>query len=100
MFRSGRIPELMRSDRGQEFKSLVQAEFASLMGYRQHFGAAWRPVEQGGVERVHQEVQKILGIMVLEVFRAFPDGWTELLVVTEFVWYATCLLYTSDAADE
>ena len=29
------------------------------------------------------------GIMVLEVFRAFPDEWTELLVVTEFVWYAT-----------
>ena len=89
MFRSGRLPELIRSDRGPEFKNTVMAEFTALVGLKHKFGAPWRPVEQAGVERVHQEVQKILGILTQEVCRSFPDEWTELLPVVEFTIYNT-----------
>ena len=63
MFRSCRLPDLIRSDRGPEFKDAMMAEFAALVGLKHKFGAPWRPVEQAGVERIHQEVQKILGIL-------------------------------------
>ena len=89
MFRSGRLPELIRSDRGPEFKNTVMAEFTSLVGLKHKFGAPWRPVEQARVERIHQEVQKILGNLTQEVCKSFPDEWTELLPVVEFTIYNT-----------
>ena len=51
MFRSGRLPELIRPDRGPEFKNTVMAEFTTFVGLKHKFGAPWRPVEQAGVER-------------------------------------------------
>ena len=56
------------------------AEFAALVCLKHKFGAPWRPIEQASVERIHQEVQKILGIMTQEVFKTFPDEWTEIRV--------------------
>ena len=53
MFRAGTIPQLLRSDRGPEFSSLLLKEFTALVGMRHRFGTPWRPVEQAGVERVH-----------------------------------------------
>ena len=41
------------------------------------------------MERVHQEMQKILGIRVLDVVRTARSYWSELLVVVEFVLYTT-----------
>ena len=52
-----------------EFANYLMQEFVALVGIRHRFGAPWRPVEQGGVERVHQEMQKILGILILDVVR-------------------------------
>ena len=60
LFRSGTIPKMLRSDRGPEFANYLMQEFVALVGIRHRFGAPWRPVEQGGVERVHQEMQKYL----------------------------------------
>ena len=89
IFRSGTIPKMLRSDRGPEFANYLMQEFVALVGIRHRFGAPWRPVEQGGVERVHQEMQKILGILILDVVRTARSYWSELLVVVEFVLYTT-----------
>eukprot|EP00969_Alexandrium_andersonii_P216587 9566521-Alexandrium_andersonii.AAC.1 len=50
---------------------------------------AWRPVEQGIVERSHQELQKVLGMLVSDVLRAYPEEWTEFLPAVEFMIYTT-----------
>ena len=89
LFRSGTIPKLVRSDRGPEFKNIMMAEFVALVGLRHRFGAPWRPNEQSGVERVHQEVQKVLGMLIQYVLQAEPSYWTEVLPVVEFVIYNT-----------
>ena len=64
-------------------------EFVALVGMRHTFGTPWRPVEQAGVERVYQELQKLLGILLLDVIRTARSYWSELLVVVEFVLYTT-----------
>ena len=56
IFRSGTIPKMLRSDRGPEFANSLMQEYVAVVGIRHRFGAPWRPVEQGGVERVHQEM--------------------------------------------
>ena len=67
----------------------MMAEFVALVGLRHRFGAPWRPNEQSGVERVHQEVQKVLGMLIQDVLQAEPSYWTEVLPVVEFVIYNT-----------
>ena len=89
MFRSGRIPRILRTDRGMEFRAVLMKEFVSLFGIRHLFGMPWRPIEQGVVERVHQELQKILGILLIDVTRAHREDWTELLPVVEYLLYTT-----------
>ena len=85
IFRSGTLPTIVRSDRGPEFKNALVKEFLALLGCRQAFGTAWRPMEQGIVERCHQELQKLLGLLVTDVVRSDPSEWTELLPVVEFM---------------
>ena len=46
-------------------------------------------MEQGIVERSHQEIQKILGMLVTDVVKSYRSEWTELLVVVEFLVYTT-----------
>ena len=58
---------MVRSDRGVEFKNALMKEMAALLGARHKFGTSWRPMEQGVVERPHQELQKILGMLVTDV---------------------------------
>ena len=89
IFRSGVLPKLIRSDRGPEFKNALIAEFLALVSTRHRVGFPWRPTDQAGVERVHQEMQKILGIIILDVLKAVPSFWSEALVVVEFVIYNT-----------
>ena len=67
VFRSRTLPEVVRTDRGQEFTSAVFAECVALLGGRQKFSTPLRPCEMGRVERIHQEVQKLLGILLKEV---------------------------------
>jgi len=50
---------------------------------------SWRPMEQGIVERCHQELQKILGMLLTDVLRSYPSEWTELVPVVEFLVYNT-----------
>ncbi len=89
MFRSGTIPRLLRTDNGSEFANAILAEFCALIGLRQKFGTPFRPVEQAKVERVHQEKQKLLGIVLRNVLQAGPEYWSEVLVVVEFLLYNT-----------
>ena len=89
IFRAGTLPLVLRSDRGPEFRNHLMKEFTALVGIRHRFGMAWRPCEQGAVERVHQEEQKLLGILLNDVMRAFGNEWTELLPVVEFLVYNT-----------
>ena len=44
-----------------------------------------RPCELGANERVHQEVQKVLGAVVRQVGSTVGDTWSDWLVVAEYV---------------
>ena len=89
MFRSGTIPSIVRSDRGPELMNAIMSEYTACLGIARRYGTPWRPMEQGKVERVHQETQKILGLMVQDVMRCDPSEWSECLCVVEFVLYNT-----------
>lgn len=88
-FRSGTIPLMLRTDRGPELKNAIMAGYTALVGLRHRFGTPWRPCGQGMVERVHQEVQRLMGILVKDVTRIRETEWTELLPAVEFVIYNT-----------
>ena len=72
-----------------QFRSVLMQEYVALLGARQKFGMAWRPMEQGIVERSHQELQKILGMLATDVLRTYATEWTELLPIVEFLVYTT-----------
>ena len=44
-----------------------------------------RPCETGSNERMHQEVQKTLHIIIKEVVRGETDEWSELLPLVEYI---------------
>ena len=83
IMRSRTIPSLVRSDRGVEFKNTLMAEMNALLGVQQRFSMALRPCEMGSNERVHQEVQKVLGALLREI--GSTETWSDLLVVAEFI---------------
>ena len=85
MFRSRTLPKMMRSDRGQEFRSTLLKEYCALLGVRQKFSGPLRPCEMGRTERIHQEMQKVLGLLVHDVCRSRPHEWMELLGVVEYI---------------
>ena len=87
----GTLPSMLRSDRGAEFRSVFIQEYVALMGIHHRHGTAWRPVEQGIVERSHQEMQKIMGMLMCDVLSAYASEWRELLPVVEFLTYTTLL---------
>ena len=81
LFRSRTLPKLLRTDCGQEFRNALMQEFCAIVGIRQHFSTPMRPVEMGACERMHQESQKVLGLLVHDVCKAHPHEWGELLYV-------------------
>ena len=85
IFRSRTIPKLVRSDRGQEFRSTLMKEYCALIGLRQKFSGPLRLCELGSTERLHQETQKMLGLLVHDICKARPHEWSELLGVVEFI---------------
>ncbi|CAL1170400.1 unnamed protein product [Cladocopium goreaui] len=87
IFRARTVPTLVRSDRGPEFKNAMMAEFCALMGLgsKQKFAMSMRPCETGSNERMHQEVQKTLHIIIKEVVRGETDEWSELLPLVEYI---------------
>ena len=89
MMRSGRMPRLVRSDRGPEFKNGLINEYLSLMGAGQRFGNPYRPMEQGLVEGVHKTTQKMMGILVNDVMKCYPSEVGELRHVVEYLVYNT-----------
>ena len=54
-----------------------------MLGSEWRFSAPLRPCEMGSNERVHQEVQKVLGAVVRQV--GSLDSWSEWLVVAEYI---------------
>ena len=89
MFRSGTIPSVVRSDQGPEFRNAIMEEYTAVLGIGQKFGTAWRLMEQGLVEGKHKEVQKLFGILVMDVMKCFPDEVSELLPCIEYMIYNT-----------
>ena len=85
ILRSRTLPSVVRTDRGQEFTNALFQEFMALLGARQRLATPLRPCEMGRVERVHQEVQKMLGIMLNEVIRTDVSDWSEALCLVEFL---------------
>ena len=67
LFRPRTLPKLLRTDCGQEFRNALMQEFCAIVGIRQHFSTPMRPVEMGACERMHQESQKVLGLLVHDV---------------------------------
>ena len=63
----------------------MMAEFCSLMNIKQKFSMAMRPCEMGSNERMHQEVQKVLHVIIREVVHGDSDEWSELLPLVEFL---------------
>ena len=58
-------------------------ELHALLGSQQRFSAALWPCELGTNERVHQEVQKVLGAILREL--GSTDCWSDWLIVAEYV---------------
>ena len=58
-------------------------ELHALLGSQQRFSTALRPCELGTNERVHQEVQKVLGAILREL--GSTDCWSDWLIVAEYV---------------
>ena len=85
VLRSRTMPSLVRSDRGAEFKNALMAELSVMLGAEWRFSAPLRPCELGANERVHQEVQKVLGAVVRQVGSTVGDTWSDWLVVEEYV---------------
>ena len=85
VLRSRTMPSLVRSDRGAEFKNALMAELSVMLGAEWRFSAPLRPCELGANERVHQEVQKVLGAVVRQVGSTVGDTWSDWLVVAEYV---------------
>ena len=84
IFRSRTLPTLVRSDRGTEFKNAMMAEFLTLLNVQQKFSTAMRPCEMGANERMHQEVQKVLHVILRELANDETDEWSELLPLVEY----------------
>ena len=64
MLRSGTIPTMVRSDRGPELKNANMTEYVSLIGIGRRFGTPWRPMEQGLVEGMGVQTQRMFGMLV------------------------------------
>ena len=75
--------------RGPELKNAIMTEYMSLIGIGRRFGTPWRPMEQGLVEGMHVQTQRILGMLVKDVMRCFPNEVGELYHVVEFIVYNT-----------
>ena len=89
MFRSGTLPVVVRTDRGPEFTNTLMREFLALMGVYQHLGTAYRPCEQGRVERMHREVQRAIGLLVRDIVSCAETEWDTVLPAVEFLVYNT-----------
>ena len=60
------------------------AELSVMLGAEWRVSAPLRPCELGANERVHQEVQKVLGAVVRQVGSTVGDTWSDWLVVAEY----------------
>ena len=87
LWRARRVPDVIYSDRGPEMISAVAQEFMTLCNSKQYLGAAYTPRHQGAGERGHQEPMMWLKMLLNEVCSAFPQEWSELLPVVEFLMH-------------
>ena len=88
-FRSRRMPDILRSDRGPEFTNFVIEEFMALMNIRHIKGASLTPRHQGLGEKEHQNMMTDLMILLREVTKAHPSEWAALIPAVEYVlWTA------------
>ena len=79
------MPDLIRTDRGQEMTSRVNEEFLSICNAKHVLGAAYTPRHQGLCERNHQIMMANQLVLMQEVTAAHPQEWPALLPVVEYV---------------
>ncbi len=60
-------------------------EYTAMVGLGRRSGTQWRPREQGLVEGVHQETQKVMGILIKDVMQCLLNETGVLQYVAEFV---------------
>ena len=80
---AGVVPRVLQSDQGKEFVAAIMQEFIRLLGARQVFSMALHPQTQGVVERLHQELRKVLRLLVDSVLRARPRDWPRWLCLAQ-----------------
>jgi hypothetical protein len=85
MWRARRCPDIIRTDRGAEFTSVIMQEFFTLCNSKQFLGAGFTPRHQGPGERKHQEVMSQWLILIHKICKAFPQEWDELAPVIEYL---------------
>ena len=91
-------------DQGKKIENELVKELQSVLGYKQTRTTTFRPQGNSVLERVHSTVHNMLGMYSNLSF----DSWAELLPFVQLArntaysttLQETCLLYTSDAADE
>ena len=86
VMKARQIPNTIRSDRGPEMVSRVNAEVLAICGVRHIKGAALTPRHQGLGERGHQIVMNNHRILVNSVCEAFPQEWLSLLPTLEYLY--------------
>ena len=83
VFRSRVVPSVVRSDRGQEFMSIINKEFLAILNVRHIKGAALTPRHQAVGERGHHIMMIHELILIHSVCMAFPQEWPALLSAVE-----------------
>ena len=92
MLRSLTIPLLIRHDRGQEFGSAVLEEVCTLLGIDHRIPSPHRPQEVGLGETMHREVNKKVGMILLELSRSYPQEWAKTLDLVFYVMMTSPLM--------
>ena len=87
IMRSRNIPDVVRSDRGPEMRSAVNAEFLAIMNIKHVMGAALTPRHQGLGERGHQVMLSQHTVLMHAVCHAFPQEWPALVPAVEYLYF-------------
>ena len=91
------MPRSITSDRDQFFISKFWQALFSLSGTKLRMSSAYHPQMNGQTEVANRVIEQYLRVFI----HRRPSTWGHFLLWVEWSYNtSTCLLYTSDAADE
>ena len=95
------MPAEILTDRGSEFESELFTQLLKWLEIDKLRTTAYKPSTNGVVERFHRTLNSVLGKLVSSNQRDWDERLPfALAAYRASVHSSTCLLYTSDAADE